>query len=387
LTLGGSTVIKSHHKYNIQNGIIALGGSTVITRVKYELGSSGGLVLGGNYTLKSNTFVYSMSGGLTLGGTPSIKMATWNYTASSGLTLGGTPNIGFRYVAEGGLALGGSATSNQINHMIGSGGLTLGGNIFVNYAPTAHLQMSGGLTLGGSSDSNFHALGTLNVYMVADSSLELIEPVYPINPADSVVLPADTADVTANCGCNPIPNLLNMSHNIDTGSILQDFLIRNNLKLPERLNLIYNKTDAVWRTNYHFVGVGSNANEKWTILFEWGCSSSIGGESLGTTLWKFSVLVKRELNGDQVETRILYTFPTANACVNNAIQFAFKINTQTKSVILPSNLLIRDSIIYDNVGLFVGKTWEKNPNISIDIFENIGPTTSPTLDIKPIFPN
>jgi hypothetical protein len=242
------------------------------------------------------------------------------------------------------------------------------------------------LTLGGSADTDFAALGIFDVDINSEAVLLSIEPVYPIDVALTNFAP-DIANVNASCGCDPIPNLLLMSHNIDTGVSLKSFLARNNLTLSEQLVLIYNKLDNVWRANYHFNGIGSNSNEKWSILFEWGCSNEIGSETLGSTLWRFSVLIKRVLNSEQTETRILYTFPTAPTCNNNVLKFTFKINTQTKSVVLPEDLVIRDSILYDNVGLFVGKTWEKNPNLSINIFENSLPSTDKTLDIKPIFYN
>jgi hypothetical protein len=393
---GGLILSGTHPDANmdfIQSSVnigLILGSSSEITDIVYHFIADGdGLDLGGEPDVNSSHWSHTGSGGLALGGESTQTSANWHYVVDGdGLDLSNP--VLMRALPEGGLTIGGEATVAL--SIVAEGGMTLGGEAAVT-SPDWHYAAEGLLELGSSAETSFLALGDYFVSMGADVELVLMEAQYPTE-SNLLPLTSEFGVITANCFCDPTPNRLRLSHNINTASIFKDFLYRNGLTLPSQLNLIYNQYDNAWRSSRHYRGVGSNSNEKWTVLFEWICNVDSTSSQLtedgpvypGIKYWKFSVLVKRDIGGNIRESRVLYEFPAEVACDNEQIKFSFRINTNTKSVLIPEGLSVGSSIIYDDLGLFSGRDWQKKPNLLINIFESDLPVTTPTVDIRPIFP-
>lgn len=372
------------------NVSLTLEGDDTLSDVSYRYLPDGlGLTVEGSATVISSHYSYVASDGVVTGGEAGAKSPVWHYTVSGGINLS-NPEL-FKALSEGGLTAAGDAITGIA--IVPDGGVTLGGET-TQTSPDWHYTPDGSImTLAGVADTSFILLGDYFVDVGADVELVLLEPQYPTE-TNLLPLTSQNAQINTSCACDPTPNRLQMSHNINATSQLKDFLFRNELSLPSQLNLIYNQRDNTWRSTRHFKGTGSNANEKWSILFEWICNlnpvSGIDEEDGPATpderYWKFSVLVKRDIDGNVRESRVLYTFPAESACDNNQLRFSFRINTNTKSVVAPTNLQVGDSIIYDGLGLFSGRDWQKKPNILINIFEQDLPSETPTVDIQPIFP-
>jgi len=298
------------------------------------------------------------SGGITIGGSAEV---TFNQLSSES----------FSYTADGGITIGGEAE-------------TTSGYYFY--------EATGGITMGGTVEAEQREVDPLETEIGVEIFLLLFESAPTIYISSAVpVLEADTGTVNANCGCDPVSLKLFGSHNLDKASVLGEFMARNGLSLPTNINLIYNVYDKTWRSTYHFRGQGQENNipEVWTVLFEWGCISYVSEEELDENCWKLSVLISRVRkfpgNFDKTETRLFYTFPQSSACFDGGINFTFKVNSQTKGIVLPT-IPSRDYVLSDEIGLFVGKSWSKKPNIEIFISETNLVQETPTKDIKPIFP-
>lgn len=362
--------------YYMPYGGLILNSSNISRLSRRNILPSGGVILGGSALITSNRFSYISSGGVVLSGSSFTRSPSWHYTSSGGVAISGSANIGFRTTANGGITLSGSA--DIIHHFVGTGGIVLGGSVVVESSPTWHYVGSGGIVLGGSSVLKYIGLGELVSEFGSDTELLLMEPDYPVI-IDALPIDSAEADVTSNCGCDTIPNKLYMSHNLGLSPILSAFLNRNNYTLPTKINLVYNKFDKSWRANYHY----RESTEKWHLVFEWYCDS--GEDELSLNLWNFSVLIRRILPNYQLETRILYSFEAAPLCFNDKINFKFKLNTVAMDILEPNDVAYRDAILYDEIGLFDGKVWNKNPNLIINISETGSASAVPTVDIKPIF--
>ncbi|RDJ35238.1 MAG: hypothetical protein DWQ19_10515 [Crenarchaeota archaeon] len=366
-------------------GLVAGGEVDVDTFDLVVILDGDGVSVAGIATVNCSNWTYSAAGSITLSGESLAKSPVWHYTPGGGLSLS-NPEL-MRYLPNGGLTLGGD--SIEAISIYAEGGVELGGeSSFVS--PDWHYTPGDGLTVGGSIETSFLVLGDFYIDMGAETELLLIEPVYPIS-FDTTALTSEVGLIVTSCLCDPTPNRLKLSHNIGSSAILKNFLLRNGLELPSQLNLIFNDYDDVWRVNKHFKGTGTNLGERWVILFEWACRSDSQTEDdepifSGGKYWKFSLLVKREVDNDVRESRIFYTFPEESPCDDDQLRFSFRINTNTKAVSLPVNLSAGNSIIYDDLGLFSDKYWQKNPSLSINVFESDLPDETPTVDISTIFP-
>lgn len=373
-------------------GLLELGGVTSQV-VNYVVGpTSGGLTLGGVSPQKTDRYYFTASGGLELAGaSANVKSSKWHYTPDSGLELSGFYKLKRRHTMDGGFTLAGDSIENQKLHHTMSGGVVLGGESLVPASSGWSWQSQTGLTLGGTGDTNYQNLGDIEAEAGSDTDFTDLEPVYPTfsdNPAR--IIQPETGAILTNCGCNPMPLTLKFNHNLNEGFLLKEFLIRNKLTLSSNLTITFNRFDNIWRRTLHFKGTGIDVKESWIILFEWGCTDEIGSVELDQSTWKLSIWVSRFLKDsdlEKTETRLLYTFPVETVCINNTVDYRFNIDTSSGEVVdLPENFNLADSIFNDDIGLFTGRFWTRNPNLELLVTELDFPVATPTKDIKPIFP-
>lgn len=204
---------------------------------------------------------------------------------------------------------------------------------------------------------------------------------------DNTLTIADST-VATTCGCNNLPLVLRLGHNIADDNYLGNFLVRNRLTLNSPLDLFFRKDENAWINNFHFVGMSEDGitQERWNGFFEWACTNEIADETSTLKFWKLSVFVRRQnlTSLQDFDTRLLFGLPT-NICVNNELDFGFSINAFTQQVKSDNNFLVDTRILYDNIGLFKNQNWIKNPNITFNITETVLEPPTEQFDIRPIF--
>jgi hypothetical protein len=307
--------------------------------------------------------IYHLKVGATIGGSANVGVPFVNYVGSGGITISG----------EGTSGSGGSVVSSSYVY-VGSGVVTLSGTS----------EVEGG---GASSSGYFEDLTTSVKYDVTYSGFDVFfEQVEA--PAHVVDLP----DVVNLCGCDPINPIVNLKHNLLRGeSKLGMFLRRNSFTLPVDIKLIYNSITDSWRHNFHYISI--DGIEHFDILFEWSCVSVIGSNELGYDAWKFSVLIHYKDTKVDKDTRVILVFPKGHFCSRGQrLDASFEINTQSKITMVTSSSslsgsFVVDTIINDDIGLFVGNYWNEHPDLDVDIEEEVETsTTFIDLDARQILP-
>jgi hypothetical protein len=206
-----------------------------------------------------------------------------------------------------------------------------------------------------------------------------------IDPVAEDLTPlVSTVGPTTKCGCEVFASI-SLRQNLATNNALKNFLSINKLTLPTEITLTFNN-DA-WRRNYHFTGLGETSqHERWNILYEWGCTTLVDGEDLSVNRWFFSLLATRKnlVTLDDFETRLLYYFSPTEACLDNALEFSFSIDTQSAGAII-NGIQVSENIFYDGIGLFSSTYWVKNKLLRINVSESLAVKDN-RFNISPIFP-
>lgn len=389
--VGGLTISSSEFGYDLilrraGTGGITLGGTVTAAAYWNHFHTGiGGVTLGGNSNYVSDNYVLPATGGLTLSGNSVTTSTYFSYTTSGGLTLSGDAPIGRHYAVTGGFALGGVANAVAKYKFISSGQLIITGDSLVT-SPSYFYISVGNLTLGGAGvtnnyDGNSSILG----------SFEIVE--LDVQFAEDEETGLDDfagGTVRTPCGCAAISKMLEIGHNLNRANILNNFLFRNNYTLDSELTLVHTNFGDIWRKNIHYIGSNGSSQERWNLIFEWGCTSEFGGVDLGVNVWKFSFFANRRdlTTGDDFDTRILLAFPFNSVCLpTEVLRFAFTINTQLEEVtISPSSFYVDSFIFQDGIGLFKGKDWMKNPNLIFNISEITPAVSTLRYDIESIIP-
>jgi len=286
------------------------------------------------------------------------------------------------YVASGGAIIGGEAITSIVG-----GGDTNQSSFY--YASDGGEVLTGGLALTSSSwDSEL--LTTIGV----TTYIANLEAVFGAG-TDGPDLDLPTSVIGTTCGsCDSIPVVLNLFHNLANESILMNYLQRNGLEFPNPLPMHYSARLQSWVANFHMTGTSDDnlGNiESWRFSFEWSCVSSFGGDELGSSSWKFSMLAvrKNEFSGVDFDTRALIIFPPEQICLTNqnlGFDFSFKFNTATKFVSNDSDIVPNTTLLTDGIGLFKSRFWARNPNFTIRLSRSNVATNVQRQDIYPIFP-
>ena len=285
----------------------------------------------------------------------------------------------FFYQGSGGAVTGGSATT--------SGG-TGSESFFVYHADGVALT-------GGSAETSSSWNAELLTSMVMTASVEDVEAVFGVgSSAPALILPPQITGTI--CGsCTSMPVNLYLFSNIATQNILTSYMARNGLSLPNPLTMHYSARTLSWAAHYHMNGTSNDNSsaENWRFSFEWGCTSSIDGDNLGSNVWRFSALIvrKNQNSGINFDTRFLVVFPPDNMCDNPqnnlGFNFSFSTNTATDLVTNSFNIVPHLVLLTDNIGLFNSSYWSQSPNLNITLSQNkASPKTLPRQNIYPIFP-
>jgi len=286
------------------------------------------------------------------------------------------------YVGSGGALTGGEALTS----IVGGGGTE---QSFFEYISDGGEVLTGGEALTSSSWDN-DLLTTIGV----TTYVENLEAVFGAG-TDGPELELQTQVIGTSCGsCNSMPLVLYFFHNLVNESVLLNYMQRNGLELPNPLPMHYSSRLQSWVANFHMTGTSDDnlgSRETWRFSFEWSCVSSFGGNELGSSSWKFSMLVvrKNEFTGTDFDTRALVIFSPEQICLttqNLGFDFSFKFNTLTKFVSNDSDIVPNVTLLTDTIGLFKSKFWTRTPNFTVRLSKANISNAVQRQDIYPIFP-
>lgn len=303
-----------------------------------------------------NTLVDCMEFALAADGIAEIAISTFSYDTF------------YDYVVDGGLELTGD-TIIQIEvdevDYIGSGGLELSSSSEVESdVYEVNYVGDGGLEMTGDSEitSTWQGLYLADIGFAAE--LELMEATLGGSDVDDLPLPTET--INSSCAsCNTLPLTLELSHNLQNVSVYKEFLKRNGLLFDRKVRLHYNRTNQIWQSNTHYTGLGTNGEETWRTLMEWGCTDQIVFER---KMFKFGLYFSRKNNvtGSTMDTRLLLTFPPEDICNLTEFSFAFDMDLVNRFVNNSLDIETETNLLYDHIGLFKSAYWLDN-NLSINL--------------------
>lgn len=301
--------------------------------------------------------------------------------SANGLTIMGMEaevEIVFEYVGFGGVIAGGAAPTSTTGTVgpdpqyVGFGGVIAGG-----IAPTIVIP-----NVGYATD------------MGMDIEVQDLVVIFSTLDNNEISIQGESETIATECvGCNNLPLVLNLLHNLDQAAVLLDFCTRNGLQVPTKIPMYYSNRLNAWQSVLHYTGVSDDnqsSTEQWRILFDWACTSSVGGQEYESSFWKFGVSVVRKniVTGKTTDTRLMIVFPPDAICSNisTGFDFSFDFDTQKISVSTNQNIVVDIVLLYDNIGLFRSQAWVVNPDLIIEITQNPLVTGFTQQDIFPIFP-
>jgi hypothetical protein len=264
---------------------------------------------------------------------------------------------------------------------------------------------TGGIQVAGSADATSNPnpgvlsifglagdLGTFTAEMGVNVTVAGLESKRPSTHfVDSPLEYIGQTTVSVECGCNPLPVVLLLTHNLGTAGVLPEFLRRNGLSLPASFEIRYGGADTSygWKRNFHFVGNGTSGHpEVWDCFFEWACTTDVAGFTYPSSSWKLSMLVRQRNTGtgDDYTTRLLYTFGRNEECESADFEFDFLVNTLSGISTPPDRIVSDVMVFHDDIGLFGSRTWTSKPQFKVRISEISDVSASNIIDISSLFP-
>lgn len=287
----------------------------------------------------------------------------------------------YAYEGSGSLSASGDATAE----------ITAGGS-----TPTvwsySFVSAGGLLVVGGSGASSSFQTDYLTVAVVR-VTLPVEEPVFTTTD-DLPELPKFTDSIVTGCAtCNAIPINLYLTHNLTIPGLFYNFLQRNNLQIPQAIQMTYSATQLAWVATLQYKGITESDStlDNWRLVFEFACTDNISGEYLGSPVIKFSMTVNKKnlTTNKSAETKYLITLPPVGFCasVNNFRNtFNWQLNLPTQLVRNSANLTVQSLIYYDKIGMFSSKQWMMYPNLIFTILKDPVQPANGSYDLTPIIP-
>ena len=283
----------------------------------------------------------------------------------------------------------------------GSGVVTIYGNCTASIVsgavtPTTsnfeYVSTAGIVSTGGSASavSSWQNEFTTNIYI----STYIDQTIDFGSAQDTPVISIVSIPVATACGsCLAMPNEIYVQNNISNPSIFYNFLARNALSFSDVITTSYsNKLDS-WVGHQHFFGLSDDNNneERWRFTFEFGCINEYGGDIIGSSVIKFSMIAVRKnlFTGVDYDTRLVVMFNSIDFCesirnFNNDFSFNFNVKTNyinSDQGIIPINILL-----YDQIGIFKSDYWLANPNLTFTLSAISSKVKREIKDISNILP-
>lgn len=282
-----------------------------------------------------------------------------------------------RYIASGGIEVGGAAETSTNG--------TEGYDFFYH--------AEGGIEVGGAAETRIIYDTGYETNMGFTATIENLEMVYSDTDAPAFV--SSERRVATSCGeCDSMPQVLELSHNLELAAVFKDFCVRNSIEMPSVIPLHHSYRNDGWQGSLHYSGLADynqSQTESWRFVFEWGCVDALGGQEFGTNIWKFSMSVLRKnlTTGEDFDTRLLIAFPPDQICADSTtigFDFGFRLDTQKVFVKTDLDMVVDVRLLYDNIGMFRSAAWKKKPVLRFNVSENAEVNEYESQDIKSIFP-
>jgi len=373
-------------------------GLTVGGTSKYpiiQLGSGSATIYGMSLVIR-NTYRYHMNGSASIVGS-SVIISPYSYYQASGLTkiYGNIRVVKASYAIEaddsmpiliGGFALTDDSSDGNFRYSSIVDSIEFGESAESSIISLLYVG-SGIVSTYGSLDTDIYK--TPDVSMGIFSNLEFLEVRFREDYLQTIATVATTIN-TPCASCDAIPDTLYLRHNLEYGSVLKDFLVRNDYSIPKSIPMMYSPRTKSWKSSLHYRGVGRDnysSTENWQINIEWSCISQYAENYLSSAMWKFSIYIKKsdDFSNDD-DTRLLILFPSKELCSqisNFGVDFTFSFNFRDDYVVNQLYVPIDTYNYFDTLGVFKGDFWDSNRFtcriLDSDIVEEVN-----TIDISAI---
>lgn len=387
---GEARYVADSYQYVSDGGLILIAGEIPYPKIGIKFISDGrgdmgpgfgGVTMAGSYgvRLTSDSEGGVETGGAAQIGQPGVKgggvakiETTQNfYEATGGLTLEtftGLYRWNARYLPTGGIEMSGIAGFNNLFSVVPQGGITFGGDALWKSNSFNFKSDGNAVFIFGTADTNFSDFGTLetNIGFLVEAKDVAIKFREESTPSD--VTPNDL--VTA-CQCSDMDLIMPMTHNLDINNKFGQFLQRNNLSFSRVLGLKYSRVNDSWLFNQSYEGFGASGmnRELWTLIFQLQCTNLVGGSTLESRIWRYSmqVIQKNLTTFADYDTRMIVSFLPVNACKDGGFNVSIDVNTQSQLTLLVPDVTVYDFKLHDNISLFKNKYWLDNPNLKIQL--------------------
>ena len=359
------------------SGFVYISGESVTSRKIYRYEASGFAYLSGVFLVIAPNQKYVAAGNVLIDGSTVVNVASFEIVVDDTIPI----------------LLGESATTRDslsgdfwYTSLLSS--VSLGGS--ADYLiPGFAFESNGEILLSGSYDSS---LSIDDVSMGIFSEIDFLEVAFNEEFASNIIPVAQNIAVVCP-DCNPIPDTLYLRCNLSNGNILNDFLLRNKFKIPDSIQLSYNRITESWQNSLHLNGIGSdnsNVQELWHINFEWACTSQYGENELSSGMWKFSMYIKRInlTTGKDNDTRLFVLFPSTDLCSNFnnlGVDFTFDFHFRPQYVTNDLDINVDTLNYYDEANVFKGAFWDANSFVCRILDRNIDLNVN-TIDISSLRP-
>ena len=189
---------------------------------------------------------------------------------------------------------------------------------------------------------------------------------------NEIPITPDTSTILTNCGCS-VPSTIYLTHGLEIGAKIKDFLARNGNTLPSTLPLYYSKVQQKWLTSVGFEGMSVDGihQERWSVILEMECSHEVDGttDEGNPSYWRAAATVRQQnlANNTSLNTRLQVGFLREGPCVRGELNIRTYVDTKTLKATTDSVGLVTDVKLEDKIGLFKSDYWLRHPKLRFDI--------------------
>lgn len=224
------------------------------------------------------------------------------------------------------------------------------------------LVSGSGISLNPSNKGTFNQDATFEM----GYSYEGANFVY--NPANAlqILKPQNVQNIDV-CGCLNIPRYFELITNLDTTSLLTNYVKRNNIQFNKNLKCYYNQVAGKYtsvtnlRSDYEA--------EKWAVLLDINCANDLDNFDL-EAIWTLNLLVRRYVSSTKtMDSNLRIWMPASVFCPNsnnNQIGFSLSVNVLNKTCVANGTTSLTNVFLNDAIGLYQSTAWNVDPILTMN---------------------
>lgn len=357
------------------DGVVPLSGSADLQISVVHL-ADGTISLDGEAFTAFPEHVYEGSGEFVLDGIVETANSVYEVEADGGLFFNG----GDPFVFLGGPALDGDAEAFIEVFADSDGGPAIEGEADVE---SSLKEMTGGFGFSGVARAYTDDLGTFVSTVAWNAAVS--ETRYVFRFQDAAEFSTDTARILSRCCVNTLPSIISVDHRLDQTAVFGQFLARNGLEIPTRVDIRYNRAIDMWHQTLHFSGYAAAypLTESWDVTFSLKCLGRVEGAAVTNTFMEFGVVVKQHGSDGRERVhrfRVQYLPDTFCPATRSLLNFSFVTDVRAVAV---SPVSEGDLVLQDEIGLYRGRTYDRNPRVRFKLSDNAVDPVQGTVDIGP----